>query len=201
MKNKTVTLTETAVLIAIILLMAFTSIGYLRIGPLSLSLITIPVAVGAVIISPAAGALLGLVFGITSFIQCFTGDPFGAALLTINPFLTFLVCIPTRTLAGFLSGLLFRGIRKKFHAPAYYIGSFAMAFFNTAFFMTILVVCFWNAPVVQNWSQSLGVLNPLVFILASVSVNAVIEWAATAVIGGSVGLALSKAFGRRETLK
>ncbi|MCI1721526.1 MAG: ECF transporter S component [Lachnospiraceae bacterium] len=201
MKNKTVTLTETAVLIAIILLMAFTSIGYLRIGPLSLSLITIPVAVGAVIISPAAGALLGLVFGITSFIQCFTGDPFGAALLTINPFLTFLVCIPTRTLAGFLSGLLFRGIRKKLHAPAYYIGSFAMAFLNTAFFMTVLVLCFWNAPVVQTWSQSLGVLNPLVFILASVSVNAVIEWAATAVIGGSVGLALSKAFGRRETLK
>ena len=76
-----------------------------------------------------------------------------------------------------------------------------MAFLNTAFFMTVLVLCFWNAPVVQTWSQSLGVLNPLVFILASVSVNAVIEWAATAVIGGSVGLALSKAFGRRETLK
>lgn len=104
MNSRTIRLTETAVLVAIILIMAFTQIGYVRIGPLSISLITIPVAVGAVMLGPGTGALLGAIFGITSFIQCFAGDAFGAALLSINPFFTFLVCVPTRTLAGFLSG-------------------------------------------------------------------------------------------------
>ncbi len=189
--KKTLILTETAVLVAIILLMAFTSIGYLRIGPLSLSLITIPVAVGAIAISPSVGALLGTVFGITSFLQCFMGDPFGAALLQINPFLTFLVCIPTRALAGYLCGVVFRLLKRPVKTPAYYVGGLSMAVFNTVFFMSMLVLCFWKAPVVQSWSEGLGAFNPLIFILASIGLNAVIEWIATAVVGGSIALALS----------
>lgn len=185
-------LVETAVLTAIIFIMAFTSIGYIRVGALSISLITIPVAIGAIAVSPAAGAFLGLVFGCTSFAQCFTGNPFGAALLAINPFLTFLLCVPTRTLAAFLCGLLYKGIHRKWKVPSYYIAGFSMAFLNTLFFMSMLVLCFWNADAVQTWSKSLGAFNPLVFILASVTVNAVIEWISTTVIGGSVGLALKK---------
>ena len=180
-------------LIAIILIMAFTPLGYLKAGTLSISLITIPTAIGAAVISPGAGALLGGVFGLTSFIQCFTGDPFGAALLSINPFLTFLLCVPTRILAGFLSGLLFRPLRKKLRKTAWYLAGFLTAFFNTAFFMTTLVLFFWNAPAVQAWSAQLGALYPLIFILSSVTVNAVIEWIATTLIAGSVGIAMEKA--------
>ena len=197
MKKNTLILTETAVLVAIILLMAFTSIGYLKIGPLSLSLITIPVAVGAMVISPASGALLGLIFGLTSFAQCFMGDLFGAALVQINPLLTFLVCVPTRTLAGFLSGFICKALRGKIKAPAFYIGGFAMAFFNTAFFMGMLTLCFWNAPAVKDWSASLNAFNPLIFILASVGINAVVEWIATTVIGGSISVALYHSLNRR----
>ena len=192
--SRTVRLVQTGVLTAIILIMAFTPIGYLRVGPLSISLITIPVAIGAVAISPSSGAFLGLVFGITSFIQCFTGDPFGAALISLNAFFTFLVCIPTRTLAGFLTGLIFRLLKKHVRAVSYYIGGFAMAFLNTAFFMGTLVLFFWNADVVQSWAQSLGSSAPVMFILASVTVNAVVEWISTTVLAGSVGFALNRAF-------
>lgn len=190
---RTVKLVQTAVLTAIILIMAFTPIGYLKVGALSISLITIPVAIGAIAIGPASGAFLGLVFGITSFIQCFTGDPFGAALLSINAFLTFCVCIPTRTLAGYLTGLLFKGIRHPLKAASYYVSGFAMAFLNTAFFMGVLVLFFWNAEVVQSWAQSIGAKAPVIFILLSVTVNAVVEWISTTIIAGSVGLALNKA--------
>ena len=81
---------QLAVLIAIMLILAFTPLGYLRIGPLAISLMTIPVVIGAMILGPAGGAVLGLVFGLTSFYQCFAGDPFGAALVAMNPFFTFL---------------------------------------------------------------------------------------------------------------
>ena len=67
-----------------------------------------------------------------------------------------------------------------------------MAFFNTLFFMSALVICFWNAEVIQTWSASLGTVNPLIFIILSIGINAIVEWCATTVVGGSVGLALSK---------
>lgn len=191
---KTTKMVQTAVLTAIILIMAYTPIGYLKVGPLSISLITIPVAIGAIAISPAAGAFLGLVFGITSFIQCFTGDPFGAALVSMNVFLAFVVCIPTRTLAGFLTGYIFRTLRKPLKAASYYISGFAMAFLNTVFFMSTLVLFFWKADVVQAWAQSLGSTAPLLFILASISLNAVVEWISTTLIAGSVGITLNKVF-------
>ena len=41
---------QLAVLIAIMLILAFTPLGYLRIGPLAISLMTIPVVIGAMIL-------------------------------------------------------------------------------------------------------------------------------------------------------
>lgn len=201
MKNKTVSMVQTAVLLAILLLMAFTPIGFLRIGPLSISFITIPVAVGAVMISPGAGAVLGCAFGITSFIQCFTGDVLGAALVAVNIWYTLIVCLVPRILAGWFTGLLFRLLQKKWRHASYFIGGFAMAFFNTLFFMTLLVLFFWNVPAIQEWSASLGALHPLAFILASVTVNAVVEWVSTTIVTGAVGLALSKSMRKKENVR
>ena len=46
------------------------------------------VVIGAIILGPTAGAILGGVFGITSFIQCFGISAFGTLLFGINPVLT-----------------------------------------------------------------------------------------------------------------
>ena len=58
-KFSTKYLVEMALLVAIILLMAFTPIGYIKTAGLEITLIVIPVAVGAVTLGPAAGAILG----------------------------------------------------------------------------------------------------------------------------------------------
>ncbi len=56
MKNKNVTKTlymvELAMMVAIIFMMAFTPLGYLRTPGLSITFLTVPVAVGAVILGP-----------------------------------------------------------------------------------------------------------------------------------------------------
>ena len=57
-KNKTLEMVQLAVLIAIMLILAFTPLGYLCIGPLAISLMTIPVVIGAMILGPAGGAVL-----------------------------------------------------------------------------------------------------------------------------------------------
>ena len=49
MKKRTNTrwLTQLALLVAVLLVMNYTPLGYLQVGPLSMSLLTIPVAIGA----------------------------------------------------------------------------------------------------------------------------------------------------------
>ncbi len=88
MKNRTNVrwLTQLALLVAILLVLNYTPLGYLQIGPLSASLLTVPVAIGAMTMSPTAGAILGGVFGATSFIQAVEGkSAMGAALFQVSP--------------------------------------------------------------------------------------------------------------------
>lgn len=54
-------------LVAIILIMAFTPLGYIKTVGIEITLIVVPVAVGAVTLGPTAGAILGGVFGFASF--------------------------------------------------------------------------------------------------------------------------------------
>ena len=88
MKNRTNVrwLTQLALLAAILLVMNYTPLGYLQLGPLSASLLTVPVAIGAMTMGPLAGAILGGIFGATSFIQMVEGkSAMGAALFSVNP--------------------------------------------------------------------------------------------------------------------
>ena len=100
-RSSTLYMVELAMMIAIILLMSFTPLGYLRTPGLSITLLTIPVAVGAIILGPVGGLICGLTFGLTSFYQCFVGGAMGTVLLGINPFGTFVTTVVTRTLEGF----------------------------------------------------------------------------------------------------
>ena len=88
----------TAVLAAIVLLMAFTPLGYLRLGPMSITLLVIPVVIGGITLGPVRGGFLGAVFGATSFAQCFMGDVSGAAMVAISPLATALACFIPRSL-------------------------------------------------------------------------------------------------------
>ena len=137
MKNsKTLKMVQLTILIAIVLLMSFTPVGYLRTAGLEISLLTIPVVIGAMILGPKEGAILGAVFGLTSFWQCFGMSPFGMVLLGINPIGTFLVCVPTRILMGWLTGVCFQAMEKidKTHTVSYFAGGRIGAALNTLFF-------------------------------------------------------------------
>ena len=84
-RNNVRWLTQLALLVAILLVLNYTPLGYLQIGPLSASLLTVPVAIGAMTMNPMAGAILGGVFGATSFIQAVEGkSAMGAALFQVS---------------------------------------------------------------------------------------------------------------------
>lgn len=189
-KFSTKYLVELALLIAIILLMAFTPIGYIKTAGLEITLIVVPVAVGAVTLGPTAGAILGGVFGITSFIQCFGMSAFGTVLLGVNPFFTFLVCVPTRILEGWLTGLIYRGLRKTKlpSAGSVTFANLCCPILNTTFFMGTLVTLFAG-----TMREQFGMTKVIPFIAMFVGVNGVVEVIICFVIGAAVSIALKKA--------
>ncbi|MFG6332078.1 MAG: ECF transporter S component [Lachnospiraceae bacterium] len=191
--NRTRYLVELALMAAIIFIMAFTPLGYFRTPGLSITFLTVPVAVGAIILGPGGGAVCGLVFGVTSLIQCFMGGTFGSMLLGINPLGTAFTCIVPRVLEGLLCGLVFRGIRKISKNSAYLAASLACPLLNTLFFMSAMVLIFYRTEYIQGFVQALGVSNPFTFAVAFVGVQGLIEAAVCFVIAGAVSRALGAA--------
>lgn len=194
-KFSTKFLVEMALLVAIILIMAFTPLGYIQTGGLEITLIVVPIAVGAVTLGPGAGAILGAVFGITSFVRCFGVNAFGAMLLSINPVFTFLVCVPTRILMGWLTGVIYRGLVKTKlpSAASVTIANLCCPLLNTTFFMGMFALLFYNTDFVQNLAAGLGTSNVFLFILAFVGLNGTVEAVVCFVVGAAVSMALKKA--------
>ena len=178
-----------AMLSGILLVMSFTPLGYLNVGPLAISLNMIPVAIGAVALGPYGGAFLGCVFGITSCLQCVGiggTSAMGVIMFEIDPVLTILQRLIPRILAGYLAGWVYRGAKKAgLRAFSGFLTGFAAALLNTALFMTALVVLFGHTEYLQGL---IGGKNILVFICTFVGINAVVEMlAATAVVGAVCG--------------
>lgn len=194
-KFNTKKMVELAILVSIIILMAFTPLGYLKIFVLDITLIVIPVAVGSVLLGPMAGAILGLTFGITSLILSFS-SPLGAMMLDISPVFRVITCIIPRILCGWLTGVVYAVMKKgkkisKFAIPT---ANLACPIFNTVFFMSALMLFYYNTPAIQDMATSMKVFNPIALIFAMVGINAVIEAVACFVIGTAITKALQVAF-------
>lgn len=181
-----------AMLTGVLLVMSFTPLGYLNIGPLAISLNMIPVAIGAVALGPVAGAFLGAVFGLTSCLQCIgIGgiSTMGVQLFTINPVLTVVQRLVPRVLAGFLTGMIYKGLcRLKFKYSFYVIG-FCAALLNTLLFMSALVLLFYQTAYLQGLIAG---RNIFVFVVGFVGINALVEMFAATLVVGIVCLALKK---------
>ena len=81
-------LVQLAVLTALLLLLEITGLGYIKTPVLEFTVMQVPVILGAIILGPGAGALLGGVFGLTSFWECFGKSAFGmqaSAVASTNP--------------------------------------------------------------------------------------------------------------------
>lgn len=182
-----------AVLTGILLVMSFTPLGYLNIGPLAISLNMIPVAIAAIALGPTGGAVLGAVFGITSCLQCVGiggTSAMGAILFEINPCLALLQRFVPRLLAGWLAGWVYVGMKKLTNPIlAGFVTGFAGALFNTVLFMSALVLMFGSSDYLI---ELINGRNILVFICTFVGINAVVEMLASTLAVGSVGAALKK---------
>ena len=92
--------------------------SFIKVGPFAVSLVLIPIVVGAAVYGVSAGAWLGFVFGVVVTIAVVTGaDQGGYIMFSARPVMTVLVCLIKGTAAGLVAGALYRAIGKK-HALA-----------------------------------------------------------------------------------
>ncbi|MDO4621997.1 MAG: ECF transporter S component [Eubacteriales bacterium] len=192
-------LVEIAVLIAVTIIMGTTPLGTIRTPFLSVSLVTIPVAIAAIIIGPLGGTICGAAFGITSFINAVTGTSgMMAVLFGVNPFGVFFTAVVPRVLEGLLVGLIFKALHSglKLHKSSYYIASICCPLLNTLLFMTCIVVFFYNSDYIQGLVSNLGVTNPFAFVVALVGVQGLIEAVCCMLIAGTITITLAKVLHR-----
>ena len=195
-QSNTRRMAQLALFIAIIFVMRITGLTRIPIGPLYMTLSMIPIAIGAMLIGPAGGAVLGLVYGCTSLYDAITGaSVMTGACFQISPVHTVLLCVGTRVLVGFLTGWLFRAVHKidRTKTVSYFIGGLLAPVLNTVLFMGYIVLFFYHTEFVQNMVVKLGASGPLMLVVLMVGVQGLLEAAGGLVIGGAVTKAVAHA--------
>ena len=157
---------------------------------------TVPVIISATVLKPRDSAIIGGIFGITSFIQAVSGmSALTGALFQLNPFFTFILCVVPRVLEGWLGGLIFQGVKKidKTNFISYAVGSLSVPLLNTLLFMSTLFILFYNSAPIQNIASDKGADNVFALFTAMVGVQALIEAGICFAIGTAVSKALAVA--------
>ena len=185
-------LTQLSVLVALLLIFGFTNIGYIKIGVIEITLNIIPVAIGAIVLGPSAGAICGAVFGLTSFWQAVSGmSAFGAMLVNVSPILTFILCFVPRILEGLLTGLIFKGLSKvsKNNSLPCAVSGLACPVLNTLMFVGLFILLFGQTDVFASLYGQSAASNIVAFFAWFVGLNGVVE----AIAGFIIATAISKA--------
>lgn len=190
-------LTQMALLTALMLVMAFTPLGYIPLPFMNATTMHIPVIIGACLLGPKMGGVLGGLFGITSVVRATISPNLTSFVFT--PFYSFspefhgswtslIVAIVPRILIGVCAGWVFIGIKKLIHnetvslAVAGFVGSMV----NTIGVMGLIYLLFgeqYAAAGGTSPSLLLGV------IMGVVGLNGVPE----AIIAAVLTAAVSKA--------
>lgn len=159
------TLTGTAMLTAIIIVLQLIG-SYIKFGQFSISLVLIPIVLGAALFGVASGTWLGLAFGIVVLIS---GD--AALFMAINPIGTVITVLLKGVLAGAASAAAYRLVEKKSRFAAVLLASFVCPVVNTGVFLLGCLVFFMDA--IRDMA---GDSNVLVYMIVSfVGINFVIE--------------------------
>lgn len=159
-----------AILSAIVVVLQLLG-SFIRFGPASISLVLVPIVVGAAMYGPTAGAVLGGVFSVVVLLQPDTAFFYG-----ISFFGTVITVIVKGTMAGLLSGLAFRALSHKNEYLAVGLAAVVCPVVNTGIFSIGCRLFFWDAL------AELGGGNALLFLITGmIGINFIAEFVANVI--------------------
>lgn len=201
---RTLGLVQVALFAALIILLAFTPfLGYIPLGFTRATIIHIPVIIGCLMLGPKKGAVLGLIFGLTSFINN-TVNP-TATSFVFSPFYelgeirgglgSVIICFLPRILTGVVPYYVYRGIRRIFHKSsasetiALALAGVSGALTNTLLVMNLIFVFFRDAYASANNVAAEAVYA---FILSVIGINGIPEAIVAGILVTLIGRILLK---------
>lgn len=144
-------LTGIAVFTAIVVVLQLMG-AFIRFGPFSISLVLIPIVVGAALYGPGAGAWLGLVFGAVVLLS---GD--AGPFLAVNVLGTIATVLAKGALAGLAAGLVFRAFQERRSMLAVTLSAIVCPVVNTGVFLLGCLLFF--LPTIREWGTAAGFPN------------------------------------------
>ena len=157
-----------AILTAIVVVLQLLG-SFIRFGPFSISLVLIPIVVGAALLGWQYGTWLGFVFSITVLLS---GD--AAAFMVVNPIGTIVTVIAKGVLAGTVSGLIYFWLCRKQRLLATVASAVVCPIVNTGIFLIGCRVFFWDT--ISEWATAAGAPSAGTYaILTLVGLNFVFE--------------------------
>lgn len=147
-KQKTLRMVEMAMLVALVVVLQMLG-SFIKIGPLPMSFVLVPIVIGACLLGPSSGAILGGVFGIITMIMGIAGiDAFSFLLWEANPVWFVLVCLLKAIAAGACAGLVYKLLGKLFGEKYLYLRTVLAAItapiVNTGIFVAGMLLFFFN---------------------------------------------------------
>ena len=168
-----------ALLTAIVIVFQFLG-TFIRFGQFSVSLVLMPIAIGAALLGTLAGAWLGLVFG---FVVLISGD--AAPFLAINPAATILVVLLKGVLAGLSAGLLYKSLEFLNKTVAAMAAAIVCPLINTGVFIAGCYIFF--LPTLTEWGLMEGAVNVTAYIfLMLIGANFFFELAVNLILGPAI---------------
>lgn len=154
-----------------------------KIGTFNLSLVLIPIVLGAVLYGPSKGAILGGVFGAVVVVSCFTGlDAGGYILVNSSPIITTLICLIKGILAGLAAGFAARLLKHKNLYLSVFFAALVAPVVNTGIFIAAMLLFFKDT--LTAWAGGAEIVYYVIFSL--VGVNFLIELAVNMIFSPAV---------------
>lgn len=141
-----------ALLMALVIVLQFLGGILTTASGFSISLVLIPIVLGAAVYGPSAGAILGGTFGVIVYINCVTGaDMGGAMVFQANPVLCFLVVMAKGILAGLAAGGVYKLLSGRNKYIAMLCAAIVCPVVNTGTFIACMLLFFID--VLQAWAE------------------------------------------------
>ena len=148
MNQNTKKIAGTGLLTAIVVVLQLLG-SFIKFGQFSISLVLIPIVVGAALYGKWAGAWLGTAFGVAVLAS---GD--AGLFLAVNPVGTVVTVIVKGLLAGLLAGLAYSLVEKKNKIAATITAAIVCPFINTGVFLVGCSVFFMDT--IKQWAEGAG---------------------------------------------
>lgn len=158
-KKQTENLVLGAILTAIVVVLQILG-GFIKFGPFSVSLVLIPIVIGAAKCGVKIGTWLGLVFGAVVLLN---GD--ATAFFAVNVFGTVLTVLLKGAACGFAAGLTYKLLAKYNKYAAVIAAAVVCPLVNTGVFLIGCLLFFLDT--IKAWGANLGFTNTVSYVFLS----------------------------------